>query len=140
MQIINFYSKIEKHMSTCSYNNNNISMCSNYLNNNNNNNIIIIIIIIYISIYIYIYLYIYIYITEPFETFTIFHIITIFKKKKKTKRNCIFLNPDTFSSSLPLLFRLKSLSLFIAGSPPALSLSVPTSPGYKYNLFYLSQT
>ena len=35
MQIINFYSKIEEHMSMCSYNNNN--------NNNNNNNIIIII-------------------------------------------------------------------------------------------------
>ena len=33
MQIINFYSKIEEHMSMCSY-------------NNNNNNIIIIIIII----------------------------------------------------------------------------------------------
>ena len=28
------------------------------------------------------YIYIYIYITEVFETFTIFHVITILKKKK----------------------------------------------------------
>ena len=54
-------------------------------------------------IYIYIYIYIYVYITETFETLTIFYVSIILKKKNKKKRNCTFLNLDTFSSSFPHL-------------------------------------
>ena len=72
---------------------------------------------------IYIYIYIYIYKIKTFKTFTIFHVSIILKKKKpkkQKKRNCTFLNPDTFSSSFPCLFRLSNLCL--CSQPEALLL------------------